>query len=378
MSKITLLGAGLVGKAMAADLCPDSDVTVVDVDVAALERLRLRYPVKTTQADLTDVESVRRVVQDADLVIGAVPGFLGFKTLEAVIDAGKNVVDISFFAEDAFLLDELAKRRGVTAVVDCGVAPGMSNMILGYWAERLRVVNFECLVGGLPFVRKRPFEYKTPFSPSDVLEEYMRPARYVKNGHVLTRPALSDPELVEFDEVGTLESFNTDGLRTLLRTMNVPNMKEKTLRYPGHIELVQALMAAGFFAKNPVVVQDQQVVPFEVTARLLFDNWKLLEGEQEFTTMRITIVGEERDRQRRINYHLFDTNDPATGMSSMARTTGYACTAVAHLVLENRFGRKGVSPPEHIGMEEGCLAAVLEYLHRRNVVYKMSEDRSPP
>jgi len=372
--RITLLGAGLVGKAIAADLCSDFDVTAVDADAAALERLRARYPIKTLAADLTDAGAVRRVVRDADLVIGAVPGFLGFRTLETVIDAGKNVVDISFFAEDALLLDELAKRRGVTAVVDCGVAPGMGNMILGYWVERLRVASFACMVGGLPFVRTKPFEYKAPFSPADVLEEYTRPARHVENGCVVVKPALSDPELVEFEKVGTLEAFNTDGLRTLLKTVCVPNMKEKTLRYPGHIGLIRTLRDAGFFQKTPLDVSGQRVAPFDVTARLLFDSWKLREGEEEFTVGRITIAGEENGRARRITYNLFDVYDRATGITSMARTTAYACTAVARLVLENRFVRNGVSPPEYVGRQEGCLAAVLEYLRQRNVVYEVSEE----
>ena len=374
MKKITLLGAGLVGKAMAADLCSDFEVTAVDVDAAALERLRARHPVKTIQADLADSETVRQVVRDADLVIGAVPGFLGFKTVEAVIDAGKNVVDISFFPEDAFLLDELAKRRGVTAVLDCGVVPGMGNLILGYWVERWKVASYECLVGGLPFVRRKPFEYKAPFSLVDVLELYTRPARYVENGQVVVKPALSDPEFVEFDKVGTLEAFNTDGLRTLLDTMRVPNMREKTLRYPGHIDLMRTLRDAGFLAQTPLDVNGQRVVPFEVTARLLINSWKLREGEEEFTVGRIVIVGEEDGRPRKITYNLFDVYDRTNGFTSMARTTGYVCTAVARLVLEKRFARKGISPPEYVGKEEGCLAAVFEYLQQRNVVYEMREE----
>jgi len=374
MKKMTLLGAGSVGKAIAADLCADFELTAVDVDAAALERLRSRHRVKTTQADLVDQETVRQVVRDADLVIGAVPGFLGFKTVEAVLDAGKNVVDISFFPEDAFLLDELAKRRGVTAVVDCGVAPGMGNLILDYWVEHLRVSSYECLVGGLPFVRRKPFEYKAPFSPVDVLELYTRPARYVENGQVVVKPALSHPEFVEFDKVGTLEAFNTDGLRTLLVTMRVPNMREKTLRYPGHTDLMRALRDAGFLAQTPLDVNGQRVVPFDVTARLLINSWKLREGEEEFTVGRIVIAGEENGRQRKITYNLYDVYDRNTGFTSMARTTGYVCTAVARLVLENRLTQKGISPPEYVGQEAGCLAAVFEYLQQRNVIYEMSEE----
>lgn len=374
MKRITVLGAGLVGKVIAGDLATDFDVTAADRDSAALERLRARCPIHTLVADLTEAEALHRVVRDANLVIGAVPGFMGYRTLEAVIDAGKNYVDISFFPEDAFLLDESAKQRGVTAVVDCGVAPGMGNIILGYWVERMKVTSFECKVGGLPFARTKPFEYKAPFSPIDVLEEYTRPARYVENGHVVIKPALSDPEFLEFEKVGTLEAFNTDGLRTLLKTMNVPNMREKTLRYPGHIGLIRALQDGGFFSKTPLEVNGQRVAPFDVTARVLFDKWKHEEGEEEFTVGRFIVEGEDGGRKRKITYNLFDVGDRAAGISSMARTTGYVSTAVARLMLENRFVRKGICPPEYVGREEGCLAAIIEYLRMRNVVYKMIEE----
>jgi saccharopine dehydrogenase-like NADP-dependent oxidoreductase len=358
---------------MAADLARDFEVTALDRDAAALDRLRARHPVKTTVADLNDVRALQPLLEDADLVIGAVPGFMGFRTLQTVIEAGKDCVDISFFPEDAFLLDELAQRRGVTVVVDCGVAPGMGNIILGYWTEQMKVTSFECMVGGLPFTRTRPFEYKAPFSPVDVLEEYTRPARYVENGHVVVKPALSDPEFLEFERIGTLEAFNTDGLRTLLRTMKVPNMKEKTLRYPGHIGLIQALKAAGFFSTTPLEVNGQRVAPFDVTAQVLFDCWRLEEGEEEFTVGRFRVEGEREGLRRKITYDLFDVGDRAAGIGSMARTTGYVCTAVARLVLEGRFVRKGICPPEYVGREAECAPAILDYLRQRNVVYKVNE-----
>ena len=186
------------------------------------------------------------------------------------------MVDISFFPENALGLDELAKENQVTAIVDCGVAPGMSNLILGYHNERMTINNFECLVGGLPLKRVYPFEYKAPFSPIDVLEEYTRPARYVENSHILTKPALSDAELIDFEKVGTLESFNTDGLRSILFTMgHIPNMKEKTLRYPGHISLMQGLIKAGFLKSEPINLKGQSISPLQFTSALLFDQWKL-------------------------------------------------------------------------------------------------------
>ncbi len=365
---IVVLGAGMVGSAIAADLCREQRVVAVDVDGGRLAALAARYPVVVHVADLADPEAVRRAIEPADLVIGAVPGFMGFATLQTVIAAGKNVVDISFFDEDPFALDALAQARGVTAVVDCGVAPGLSNMILGYHASRMAVAGFRCLVGGLPVRRSWPWQYKAPFSPIDVLEEYTRPARLMENGAIVIKPALSDPELVEVEPVGTLEAFNTDGLRTLLRTTPVPDMVEKTLRYPGHIEYVRVLRESGFLNTEPIAVRGALVRPIDLTAALLFPQWRLAEGEEEFTALQATVWGREDGCDRRYEYRLFDRTDPQTGISSMARTTGYTCTAVARLVLEGRFARKGICPPEYVAADEACFAHVLSDLRARGVV----------
>ncbi|HEX9935300.1 MAG TPA: saccharopine dehydrogenase C-terminal domain-containing protein, partial [bacterium] len=294
--------------------------------------------------------------------------------LKTLIGTGKNVVDISFFGEDPFSLDGMAKSKGVTAVVDCGVAPGMSNLILGYHDSRMDVESFECLVGGLPFERKWPYQYKAPFSPADVLEEYTRPARLVENGRIVTKPALSDLEIVDIEGLGSLEAFNTDGLRTLLKTMRIPSMKEKTLRYPGHAELMRILSDTGFFGTDPVDLHGSSVRPVELTSRLLFPKWRLGENEREFTVMRIIIRGKRDGRPARVLYDLFDQGDAGTKTSSMARTTGYACTAVVRLLLEGRIEEKGVIPPERIGAIPGCFEFVMEYMKERNVAYGVREE----
>ena len=136
--------------------------------------------------------TLQKTIKDFDLVVCAVPGFLGFETLKSIIEAEINVVDISFFSENSLELDALAKEKNITAIVDCGVAPGMDNIILGHYNEKMKLTDFECLVGGLPKVKKWPFCYKAPFSPVDVIEEYTRPARYIENGKMITRDALTD------------------------------------------------------------------------------------------------------------------------------------------------------------------------------------------
>lgn len=420
----------MVGRAMAQDLAQRHHVIATDRDASALNKLtdRWRGPVsghhdanptghrgpnptgrldpnppatetlEPRQLDVTDTEALRDALREADLVISAVPGVLGFSTLRTVIEAGRDIVDISFFPENALDLHELALEYGVTAVVDCGVAPGMGNLLLGYHDARMTVTAFECLVGGLPAERRWPFSYKAPFSPADVIEEYLRPARLVENGRIVTREALSEPELIDFDGIGTLESFNTDGLRTLIHTMpHIPDMKEKTLRYPGHIEYIRVLRACGFFSGEKVRVDDgTEVAPLALTSKLLFDQWRLGDEEEEFTVMRVTIDGtnhnhassgtgtdsDESDKtgsvredaapvpgntQKRITYDLLDRYCPQTRTSSMVRTTGYTATAAANLLLDGHCPEKGVLPPERIGSDETCFRYIMDYLTERGV-----------
>ncbi len=371
MKKIVVLGAGLVGKAMAIDLAENFEVTSVDVNEQALADVQ-KHGIKTEKVDFSNLQLLSSTIQQFDLVVGAVPGFLGLQTARAVIEAGKNMVDISFFPEDPFQLDELAKKKNVTVVTDCGVAPGMGNIILGYHNKRMKINSYECLVGGLPLVREWPYEYKAVFSPIDVIEEYIRPARYVLNSAMVVKEALSDPELVHFDGVGTLESWNSDGLRSLIATMpNIPNMIEKTLRYPGCIEYLRVLRESGFFSYDEVDVKGVKVRPIDLTAKLLFPKWKLKPGEEEFTVMRIRMSGEENNKPKTYEYNLLDRTEKISGTLSMARTTGYTCTAAANLVLSGKFNRKGICPPEYLGEEESHFTFVVDYLKQRGVHYKV-------
>lgn len=371
MKKVTVLGAGMVGSAIARDLTSDYSVHVVDADPNKLSRLRKKAEIQTTCLNINNKAPLREIIFNSDLVIGAVPGFMGFEVLKSVIEAGKNVVDISFFEEDAFLLDDLAKDKQVTAITDCGVAPGMMNIILGYYNQNMTVKEFVTYVGGLPVKRTWPFQYKAPFSPTDVIEIYTRPARIVEQGNVIIKPAMSDSEYIEFDEAGTLEAFNTDGLRSLLHTVKVPFMKEKTLRYPGHLEYIRVLKAAGFFDETSLQINGSPVKPLDLTTHLLFPLWKLEDGEEEFTIMRIVIKGEENNKPVEYIYNLYDTYNAETGISSMARTTGYTCTAAARLVLEGKFTRKGICPPEYLGEDKEHFDFIMNELAKRGVRYRL-------
>jgi len=368
--KIVVLGAGMVGSAIAEDLAHEQGVSVMVVDRSqhALEKVKAKATVKGIQANLQDKGIISSIVADRDLVISAVPGYIGFTTLQSVIEAGKDIVDISFFSEEPYLLDELAKSRGVTAVVDCGVAPGLCNIIAGHVFDLLdQTDRYVCYVGGLPLQREWPFEYKAVFSPIDVLEEYIRPARFVENSKEVVRPALSDIELIDLPKVGTLEAFNTDGLRTLRTTLDIPFMREKTLRYPGHGNLMRIFRESGFLSTTPIEVDEQIIQPISVTSKLLFDQWQLKQGEADFTVMQVVMQGQRKGKRRRYIYNLLDNYDKETRTTSMARTTGYTCSIVARQIMSGQFTQKGICPPEFIGQAEGCYENLLEEYGKRNI-----------
>ena len=249
--------------------------------------------------------------------------------------------------------------------MDCGVAPGMGNIIFGHHDLNMKITDYECLVGGLPEKREWPYEYQAVFSPIDVIEEYIRPARYIQNSTLIVKEALSDTELIEFDEIGTLESWNSDGLRSLIKTMShVPNMIEKTLRYPGCVEYLRVLKETGFFSYEKIDVNGTMIRPIDMTAKLLFPKWEMKTGDKDFTIMRIIIKGEEEGQKVSYQYNLLDRYKDNT--ISMARTTGFTCTAVANLVIDGTYNREGISPPEYLGEH---FKFIRNYLAERGVKY---------
>jgi len=371
--KILVLGAGLVGGPMAIDLAKggEFEVTSADISSDALSKLKDYPGIETVRADLDNPETIKFLAEGKDIVINAVPGFMGYRTVERLIEFGKNVIDIAFFPEDMFGLDEKARKNGVTVICDIGVAPGMSNVLIGYGASLLDTLEKGITyVGGLPVVRTWPFEYKAVFSPIDVIEEYTRPARYIDGGRMVVREALSDPELLNFPGIGTLEAFNSDGLRTLATTVKGDYMIEKTLRYKGHIEKMAVLRDTGFFDKEPISINGVMISPLEFTARLLFPKWKLQEGEEDLTVMQVITEGLKDGVRHRYTWNLHDRFDQETGIHSMARTTGYTATMAARMLAQGLYTHKGVSAPEFLGKDPKIVSFLLEGLRRRGVVYK--------
>jgi len=374
-----VLGGGLVGGFIARTLAVQDGaaVSLVDRDREALTAAAAAAPVAIRSGDLSQPGAVGKVVDDADVVVGALPGHLGYRALEQIIAAGKPVVDISFFGEDARALDEAARQRGVTAVVDCGVMPGLGGMLAAHLATRLdEALELRILVGGLPVERRWPLEYRAPFSPADVIEEYTRPARIRINGGLVTQPALSDVELIDLPQVGTLEAFNTDGLRSLLHTLAIPTMVEKTLRWPGHAAKMRLLRDLGLFGTEPLELDGTTIQPLKVTARLLDGVWRLRPGMREFTVMRVEVSGVRGGRHHWERCDLLDYTDEQSGDFSMARTTGWPAVLAALALASGRFAalqdHAGIRFPEQLAQDDELLGFIQDGLARAGIALSFS------
>ena len=376
-TKVIVLGAGLIGKPLAIDLVKDEDfeITIADKSRLQLESIE-EANLQKKHLDLRESYELKKLLQPFDLVVNAVPGFMGYDTLKTVIEAGKDCVDIAFYPEDVFSLSQLAKEKGVRVISDMGVAPGMSNLLAGFAASKMdEVEKVDIFVGGLPVVRKLPWEYKAVFSPSDVIEEYTRPARLVENGQIVIKAPLTEIELLEFEDVGTLEAFNSDGLRSLMFTLKARDMREKTLRYPGYAQKIKLLAENGFFDTEKLDFNGQAVSPLEMTSRLLFKQWKLEEGEEDLTVMKVVVEGKKAGKTLRYVFDLLDRYDTETKTHSMARTTAYAASQAVRLMVSGLHTQKGIVVPEQMGENEKIVDFMLSGLAERKVIYKTSIDK---
>ena len=238
--RILILGYGNIGSVLAGDLAgsmPSAECVIAGRHRKRAEETAASINRKNVTGMRLDANNYRALVdamKKSDLVIGTLPGDVGYQSVRAAIDAKVDMVDVSFMPENPLTLDGDAVKAGVTIVPDCGVAPGISNLLVGHTISKLdEVESIRIMVGGLPEEPVPPLGYVVTWSVANLLDEYSRTAKIVKNGKVVEVAALTGLEEVEFPGVGKLEAFYTDGLRTLLHTVEgVKNMSEKTLRYP--------------------------------------------------------------------------------------------------------------------------------------------------
>jgi saccharopine dehydrogenase-like NADP-dependent oxidoreductase len=352
MKKILVLGGGLVGRHIATDLSDRYDVYCIDQD----KTLRTFFANKKVtylegKVGEGDIAKLNRKYK-FDYVVNALPGHLGYSALKEIIEERINCVDISFMPESAQSLHLSAKEKGVKIISDFGVAPGLCGLMAGKLAASTTDPHkLTIMVGGLPDAQTGYMRYKAPFSPIDVIEEYTRPARLVRDGQVVTMPAMSERELVKFAGGLELEAFNSDGLRSIISNLHIPNMVEKTLRYPGHIQLMENLRDMGFFKPENI----------PHTAEVLKKEWKLEPSDEEFTIMSVELT--TKDGRSKL-YHLFDRHDGK--VPSMARTTGYTCNSGIS-IMENFRIDPGINFGEQLGKNQYIFSHVLEYLREREI-----------
>ncbi|MFB0514396.1 MAG: saccharopine dehydrogenase family protein, partial [Candidatus Bathyarchaeia archaeon] len=289
-------------------------------------------------------------------------------SVKAAIDAKVDMVDVSYMPENPLTLNQDAVKAGVTIVPDCGVAPGLSNLLVGRVISKLdQVENIYIMVGGLPEEPAPPLGYTITWSVEGLIDEYTRKARIVENGEVVEVEALTGLEEVEFAGVCKLEGFYTDGLRTLLHTVKgVNNMWEKTLRYPGHVEKIKLLKTLGFFDEHPIEVENVRLPPRKVTIKLL--EKKLQRPEiKDILAMKVQVSGITEKSKKCYVYHLLDRYDQKHEITAMARTTAYPASILAQLIAQKTIEEKGVIPLEKLGPQEKIFNKILAELDKRQV-----------
>lgn len=372
--KLLVLGCGNIGSIAAEDISKSIDsieVVVADRDETRAKLISKRISqsnVSWIQLDAAKHNRLVKTLEDFDLAMGFLPGKLGYRLAEACIDARSDLVDVSYMAENPITLNDDAAEAGVKIIPDCGLAPGISNILVGHAAGKLDKVQTVCImVGGLPETPVPPLDYVITWSLESLLDEYTRKARIVKEGEIVEVEALKGLEELEFPNVGSLEAFYTDGLRTLPYTVkNVDNMWEKTLRYPGHAKKIELLKALGFFEEKQIDVEGVSISPKKLTLRLLKrELWK--PEVKDIVALRVEVSGLKNSKHTGYTYQLLDRYDKKQRITSMARTTAYPASIIAQLILREAIKEKGVVPPERLGMNEQFFSAFLDELDRRGI-----------
>jgi len=371
--KILVLGCGHIGSIAAEDFAENmKSIRVVVADKNEVRSKEVADGIREANVSWIQLDAEYNelidVLEDYDLVVGFLPGKLGYRLSEACINVGKDLVDVSYMSENPLALNEKAVEAGVTIVPDCGLAPGISNVLVGHAAEKLDdVETVHIMVGGIPEERVPPLDYVITWSPENLIDEYMRKAKIVKDGRLVEVEALSGLEEVEFPKVGMLEAFYTDGLRTLLHTIkNVKDMWEKTLRYPGHAERIKLLKALGFFDEERLSVDDVTISPRKLAVKLFVR--KLQRPEiRDIVAMKVEVSGIKNNKHVHYIYHLLDRYDKEKGVTAMARTTAYPASIIAQFMLKKIVKEKGVVQLERLGMYDEFFSAFLKELKKRGI-----------
>ncbi|MEB3779356.1 MAG: NAD-binding protein [Desulfurococcales archaeon] len=366
MGRVAVVGLGNIGFRVLWELNDlGYDVVGVDSSMDAVERAR-SIGVEGRIGDVLSIDSLQRILSDVDLAVTALPGSIGYRAVRNVASLGIDVVDVSFFPEDPMGLVDIAERNGVRIIVDAGVAPGLSNMLVAMGVKKIQGRKARILVGGVSKKPDPPLGLASTWSSEDLIEEYVRPARAILDGRLVTLDPLgSNGGSIEFEGVGRLEYFPTDGLRSLLRTYGwMDELVEYTLRWPGHVEFMRNLKSLGFLDGHSIRVDSCIVAPRRFLAKSIERRYS---DNEDIVALMVVV---ERDGGRRVTYRM--VVEASGEWSAMAIATGGFQTAVARLLLSGKVGRRGLIFPEYIGESELLAGMVIEYLASRGITISES------
>jgi len=378
LMRLLSVGCGYIGSVLAEELIHGLDFEELIISDSGKEKIeetakKLGERVVPLQLDITDYSNLLEVIENADLVIGLSPGRLGFNVMKACAEKKKDLVDLSFMAEDPFVFQKSASDAGVIIVPDCGVAPGLSNILIGRSSSQLdEVEDVSIFVGGLPQKPVPPLNYKVTWCVEDLFEEYTRKAKIIRNGKMVEVDALEGLEEIEFEGLGRFEAFFTDGVRTLHNTIKAENMWEKTLRYPGHAEKIKLIKKFGLLEKEPIASLNTS--PWEFMIKFWEENLSFIEA-RDLVLMRIGVSGRKDSAKILYTYEMIDYFDERKNITAMGRSTAYTAFAVIKLVIEKRIAEKGVVPPEILGTNKEIFEEIRHTLKERNLVIKEKRER---
>jgi lysine 6-dehydrogenase len=379
--KVLVLGGGAQGSAAAYDLLQDDGVTEVVIgdmqtEVASFLRPWLGGKLRVEQVDARDPATVRRAMEGMTSVVCALPYYFNLPMTELAIEAGANFADLggnTEIVEGQRKLDAKATAAGVSVIPDCGLAPGMVNILAQAGIDELDATeSVRMWVGGLPQHPEPPLNYQIVYSMEGVLDYYTTPGLVLKEGEPAEVEPLTGMEEVGFPEpLGTLEAFYTaGGISTLpfryrgkLRTMEY-----KTLRYPGHAQIMKAIRDLGLLSDEPVKVGDAEITPRKFFIDRVSPRLRKPEGK-DLVALRVEIRGTLDGQPRAIRYDLLDYYDESTGITAMMRTTGYSLALTGVMQGRGQIREKGVRTPD----ETVDPTAYLDGLARRGIQIRKSE-----
>ncbi len=354
-----VLGAGLQGCACAFDLLNDPEVTQVTLADLQPERMarflarREDARLRPVARDVTDHAAVLELMRGHDAVLSAIPYYFNGPMATLAVQAGCHFADLGGNTEivmEQKRLETEAHAKGLSIMPDCGLAPGMVNILAAEGIRRLDTADrVRIYVGGLPQHPEPPLNYQIVYSLEGALDYYTTASWILRHGRRAEVDALSELESVAFPQpVGTLEAFHTaGGISTMPFTWEgkVREMEYKTLRYPGHADLMRAVREMGLLGKEPIMVKGQKVVPRDAFIAAVSPQLTKPEG-RDLVALRVIASGTKDGKPRTTTFDLIDYFDEKHGISAMMRTTGYSLSLTGLTQARKQVIRFGVTTPD--------------------------------